>query len=642
STAAPEAQIVVGLSNVSFGLAPAARVVLNSVLLQELLDAGLTSAIVHASKILPLSRIPAEQQQAALDLIHDRRSEEAGGTGLPPGVEDPAFDPLQAFIDLFADVEATAEAGGARPPRTLEQRLRDHIVEGEKQELEAHLDEALTRWSPLEIINEHLLDGMRVVGELFGSGQMQLPFVLQSAEVMKRAVAHLEPHMERVDGRSKGTIVLATVKGDVHDIGKNLVDIILTNNGYTVRNLGIKQPVGRIVEAMRETGADAIGMSGLLVKSVLVMEENLRELNELDIDVPVLLGGAALSRSYAESHLRDVYAGPVYYGKDAFDGLRICDHLAAGRLGEIDEEIETRREKREKAERRVAEAPAAAAPVAVAARVVEPAVVGPPQPPFLGVRIVDDVDLDDVYRYVNRVALFRGQWGFRRGSRTTEAAEREVREVAEPIFDRLRRRCRDEGILRPRVVYGYFPCHRDGDDLIVYEPDGGGQDREAERFTFPRQAKTPGRCISDFFHHVDSDQEDVVAFQCVTMGPEVSLRARQLFEQHEYTEYLYLHGMGVECAEALAELWHQRIRRELGITGDDAEDVRGLFTQKYRGSRYSFGYPACPDLADQAGLFRLLEPERIGCTLTDSWQIEPEQSTSAIIVHHPEARYFNV
>jgi 5-methyltetrahydrofolate--homocysteine methyltransferase len=505
-------------------------------------------------------------------------------------------------------------------------------------------------YSPLQIINDHLLAGMKVVGELFGSGQMQLPFVLQSAAVMKKAVSYLEPHMDKHEAAGPKTkVVLATVAGDVHDIGKNLVDIILTNNGYQVHNLGIKQPITQIVEALKTSQADAIGMSGLLVKSVGVMERNLHELNSLGISVPVLLGGAALTRHYAESHLRGIYNGPLYYGKDAFEGLRICEHLAGHSLAALDEEIDARLNKRAEVEAKVScmkERPrkggseAGGEVIATETRSTVATDAPIPRPPFWGDRLVERIDLDEVYPYINTVALFRGQWGFKKGSMSPEQYQRNLEEVVEPIFARLKARCRDERILRPQVVYGYFPCNSAGDDLIVYDPEDQG--REIERFSFPRQAARQRLCISDFFRPVESGQKDVIGFHCVTMGVEVSHIARQLFERNDYTEYLYMHGMGVETAEALAELWHKRMRAELGIGHDDSPKIRELFTQHYRGSRYSFGYPACPDMADQAKLFRLLKPERIGCVLTENWQIDPEQSTSAIIVHHPEAKYFAV
>ncbi len=640
SKAFPQCQITCGLSNASFGLRPAARVVLNSCLLHELLEAGMTSAIVHASKILPRNRISDEQWCAALDLIYDRRHESRGGTGLPEGVSDEAFDPLQRFIELFKGEDAAAQAIDERT-LTLEELLAAHIVDGEKQGLTARLDEALERYSPLEIINDHLLGGMKTVGELFGSGQMQLPFVLQSAEVMKMAVAYLEPHMDRVAGSTRGSIVLATVKGDVHDIGKNLVDIILTNNGYTVHNLGIKQPIASIVQAFRETGALAIGMSGLLVKSVGVMEENLAELNEMGIAAPVLLGGAALTRKYAEGRLRGLYRGPLYYGQDAFEGLRIMEALTSGRAADLNTEIESRLARHES----IAKPQAAcgseqtAGAVATAARAVAVEKTDVPAAPFFGTRVVQSIDLDEIYPYINTTALFRGQWGFKRGSLSAEEYQRTITETVEPLFERLKAQMRKKGVLTPRVVYGYYPVQSDGDDLIIFDPVD--HEREIERFSFPRQSERKRLCISDFFLARDERVKDVLGLFVCTMGPEVSAVARRLFESNEYTEYLYVHGIGVETAEALAEMWHKRMRQELGIGGEDDPQIRRLFSQHYRGSRYSFGYPACPNMEDQAILFRLLQPGRIGCTLTENFQIDPEQSVSAIVVHHPGAKYFN-
>jgi 5-methyltetrahydrofolate--homocysteine methyltransferase len=650
----PAVQITCGLSNVSFGLKPVARQVLNSAFLHELTRAGMTSAIVHVSKILPQNRIPADQWAAALDLIYDRHAQ--AEVTLRDGTR--TRDPLQVFVDLFPDdaAEQTSRQDIADLP--LEERLQKHIIDGEKKNLGDALDEAMQKYTPLQIINEHLLEGMKVVGELFGSGKMQLPFVLQSAEVMKMAVAHLEPHMEKAAGQTKGSIVLATVKGDVHDIGKNLVDIILTNNGYTVYNIGIKQPIGNIVAKWKETGADAIGVSGLLVKSVTVMEENLRELNELGIDVPMLLGGAALSKHYCDCHLRSVYKGKVYHGRDAFEGLRIMDCLKAGRLSELDTEIERRLTKRADAEEKFAATKAAKAkadsgsatpggsvavletPARSDTRDLPPGEV--PTPPFWGARLVERVALDQILPFVNRVALYRGQWGFRKGAMSDADYDAHLQDNVDPIFDRLAAQCRAENILRPQVVYGWFPCNSDGDDLVIYDPTKPEARREIERFRFPRQQGRKRLCISDFFRRADTGVLDVIGMSCVTMGPEVSVRARQLFEANNYTEYLYLHGFGVECAEGLAELWHKRMRQELGVAGEDAPKVRDLFTQHYRGSRYSFGYPACPDMSDQEKLFRLLQPQRIGCVLTENWQIDPEQSTSAIVVHHPEAKYFNV
>ncbi|MCC7204895.1 MAG: dihydropteroate synthase, partial [Phycisphaeraceae bacterium] len=639
----PRCQTVVGLSNVSFGLKPAARQVLNSVFLHELIQAGLTSAILHVTKILPQSKIPGQQWEAALDLIYNRPPR------TPVTLRDGSItqDPLQRFIDLFPDGDAEQEAKTSIDTLPLEERLRRHIIDGEKKHLSETLEEARKKYAPLAIINDHLLDGMKVVGELFGSGRMQLPFVLQSAEVMKMAVAHLEPYMDKVAGQTKGSIVLATVKGDVHDIGKNLVDIILTNNGYTVHNLGIKQPIADIIRKWRETGADAIGLSGLLVKSVNVMEENLVELSAQGVTVPVLLGGAALSRHYAEGHLRATYKGKVYYGQDAFEGLRIMEHLAQKKAGALDAEIETRLTKRAAAEKAI-EASAAKRAEGAATAIAEhdqPHRVEPvdvPAPPFWGDRVVESVPLDEIYPYINPIALFRGQWQFKKGRLTDAEYERELAEKVYPLFERLKKQCKDENILRPKVVYGYYPCSGDGDDVVIFDPVD--QDREVERFTFPRQATGKRQCISDFFLPIPSGggKRDVIGLSCVTMGPRVSVITHELFAANKYQEYLYLHGMGVESAEGLAELWHKRMRQELGIAGDDAADIRQLFTQHYRGSRYSFGYPACPEMSDQEKLFKLLRPQRIGCELTENWQIDPEQSTSALVVHHPAAKYFNV
>lgn len=625
----PECQVVVGLSNVSFGLKPEARVVLNSVFLHELIQAGLTAAILHVSRILPRNRIEDEKWEAALEVIYDRR--EKG-------------DPLQRFIGLFEGKEAGETAAAAREQKrageTVEARLRRHIVEGEREGLEATLEEALKKYRPMEIINAHLLEGMREVGELFGAGKMQLPFVLQSAEVMKAAVSYLERYMERKEeaGR-KGTIVLATVKGDVHDIGKNLVDIILRNNGYTVHNLGIKQPLEAILEKWRETKADAIGLSGLLVKSVQVMGEYLEELNRLEERPVVLVGGAALSRHYAEGQLRKIYRGRLYYGRDAFEGLRIMDHLVSGRAEVLEREIQERLRKRAEVEEKVAVC--AREEIGQEAGLQgEQTSEAVPAPPFWGSRVVEEIDVNEVYRFVNKVALFRGQWQYRQGGRSEEEYRRQIEEEVEPIFERLCRVCREEKILEPKVVYGYFPANSRGDELVVFDP--GDPERELVRFRFPRQRGGERLCLSDYFLAEASGRRDVVAVQCVTVGPEIGRRAREYFQRDEYREYLYWHGFAVECAEALAELWHRKVREELGIAGEDGATVQEILKGKYRGKRYSLGYPACPELRDQEKIFALLKPERIGCRLTENWQIEPEESTSAIIVHRRGAKYFSV
>jgi len=652
----PLCQTTCGLSNVSFGLKPAARVVLNSAFLHELQVAGLTSAILHFSKILPKNKIPQGQWDAAMDVIYDRRAER------------PGTDPLQTFIGLFSDATATTTAKVKKSDLTIEQKLPGHIIDGEKDAIDATLAEALIKYKPLDIINDHLLDGMKTVGELFGSGEMQLPFVLQSAEVMKLAVSKLEPLMEKKAGSTKGSIVLATVKGDVHDIGKNLVDIILSNNGYTVHNIGIKQTLPAIVDAWKKTNADAIGLSGLLVKSVNVMEENLKELSTMGITVPVILGGAALARHYCEGHLRSSYKGSVFYGKDAFEGLRVMDCIAGNTTAVLDAEIEERICKRADAEaviagskQRAAEAAAAAA-AAVAqeaggAATATLAGVAPspsprrstvstagalPQVPFWGSRVVTGIPLEQVYPFINKIALYRGQWQFKKGAMTDDEFEDQVADQVDPIFKRLADQCRVDKILEPKVVYGYFPCASEHDDLVIFDPEliKTGERREVERFSFPRQAGRQSLCISDFFRPIGTGETDVIGMHCVTVGSKASDASQELFKANNYAEYLYLHGFSVETAEALAEFWHKRMRQELGIGGEDSPNIKQLFQQKYCGSRYSFGYPACPEMADQAKLFRLLKPERIGCVLTDNWQIVPEQSTSAIVVHHEAAKYF--
>ena len=644
SEAFPECQITCGLSNISFGLKPAARQVLNSAFLYELVQAGMTSAILHVSKILPKNRIDDAQWDAAIALLYDRPPSEA--VTLEDG--STTTDPLQIFINLFPDGAEAQSTKVDMADLPLEERLRKHIIDGEKKNLEQTLTEARDKYPPLEIINDHLLDGMKVVGELFGSGQMQLPFVLQSAQVMKAAVAELEPFMDRVEGSTKGTMLLATVRGDVHDIGKNLVDIILTNNGYTVHNIGIKVPINEIVAKFNETKPDAIGLSGLLVKSVNVMEENLKELNELKIDVPMILGGAALQRSYCEGHLRDTYAGRVFHGTDAFEGLRLMDYLANGRADELDAEIETRKDKRDRQTAKVAELTAKAAerkgdsalldlPAKSDVKTDLPTIT----PPFWGSRVVDHVPLDQIYPFINEAALFKSQWQFVRGDKSSAEYERQIEDTVRPILERYKTLMKNDNVLHPQVVYGYWPVNSDGDDLVIFDPVD--HDKEIDRFTrFPRQHDRKRLCISDFFKPLDSGERDVLGLQCVTMGHDVSKLAKTYYDADNYTEYLYCHGMGVECAEALAEMWHKHMRTEMGIGNDDSPKIKQLFTQKYRGSRYSFGYPSCPEMQDQEILFKLLEPERIGCELTENWQIDPEQSTSAIVVHHPQAKYFAI
>lgn len=626
----PEVQTTLGLSNISFGLNAAARQVLNSVFLHEAMQAGLDSAIVHASKIMPMSRISDEQREAALDLIYDRRVFEADVV---------THDPLHVFLEAFEGVEA--RAGNATKAEELAamplfDRLKQRIIDGERQGLDVDLEEALVLKPALEIVNETLLEGMKVVGEQFASGQMQLPFVLQSAEVMKVAVAYLEPHMERSDESGKGTMVLATVKGDVHDIGKNLVDIILSNNGYNVVNIGIKQPINTILEAALEHDADAIGLSGLLVKSTVIMKENLQELNARGVATrfPVVLGGAALTRSFVEEDLGEVYEGDVRYARDAFEGLRLMDTIMAVKRGEPGAALPERRKRRV----RNAAKPARTSVEDMPARSDVATDIAIPEPPFWGSRVVRGIPLADYTPYLDERALFLGQWGLKPTRGDGPDYETLVEEVGRPRLRNLLDRIHTQALVEPAVVYGYFPCVSAGDDLIILSESGD----ERARFNFPRQSRDRHLCLSDFFASADSGQVDVVAFHVVTMGQAASRSTAELFEQDAYRDYLELHGLSVQLTEALAEYWHARTREELGLGEHDDGDMDRLISkQGYRGSRYSFGYPACPDLEQQAILMELLEPNRIGVELSEEFQLHPEQSTSAIIVHHPEAKYFN-
>ncbi len=635
----PGCHTTLGVSNVSFGLAPAARQVLNSVFLQMAIDRGLDSAIVNPAKILPLNRIDDEQEQVARDLIEDNR-----GTAGMRGTADADYDPLHRLMALFEGVDATAGANGpSLADLDIEERLKQRIIDGVRDGMVGDLDEAMAAGYPaLTIVNEYLLDGMKVVGELFGSGQMQLPFVLQSAEAMKHAVAHLEPHMEAGDASGKGRVVLATVKGDVHDIGKNLVDIILRNNGYDTINLGIKQPIDAILQAAKDRGADAIGMSGLLVKSTVVMKDNLEEMNKRSLrDLPVLLGGAALTRSYVEDDLRSLFDGDVFYCKDAFEGLSVLNQVMEARKAGIalPEELVGRREKR-----RPTKTPAADVPPRLDHRGRPKSAVATdvevPEPPFWGQRVVRGIGVDDVAPLINEIALFRNQWGYSPGDRSPDDYRAFLDEHARPALRSWIEAARRDKIVTPEVVYGYWPANSDGDDLIVWDPEAP-LEVEVARFSFPRQTRGRYLAIPDFFRDVETGQYDVLPVQCVTMGSRISQVAQDLFHADRYNEYLHAHGFGVEMAEALAELWHRRIREELGIHGEDGDTVQDWFRQGYRGSRYSFGYAACPDLSDQIILDGLLDFSAIGVEVTDEHMLDPEQSTSAMVVHHPEAKYFN-
>jgi 5-methyltetrahydrofolate--homocysteine methyltransferase len=626
----PEVQTTLGVSNVSFGLNPAARVVLNSVFLHECVQAGLDSAIVHPSKITPMARIDERQKQVALDLVYDRRVFDG---------DECTYDPLQEFLQMFDGVElatsknARAEALAALP---LFDRLQRRIIDGEKVGLEDDLQAAMAEGTPpLEIINSHLLEGMKVVGELFGKGEMQLPFVLQSAEVMKTAVAMLEPFMEKTGDEGRGTMLLATVRGDVHDIGKNLVDIILTNNGYRVVNIGIKQTINQIIDGATESNADAIGMSGLLVKSTVIMKENLQELTARGLDQrwPIVLGGAALTRAYVEQDLASMFPGEVRYARDAFEGLRLMDSIMAVKRGEEGASLPPLRERRVANTRvKTEEAPIDTRRSDVASD------NSIPNPPFFGSRVIKGIQLSDYAGMLDERALFVGQWGLK-GNRGEY--ETMVEEEGRPRLRSLINEVQSKGWLNAAVVYGYFPCYSEGNDLVILHHEGDDKGTERLRFTFPRQSRDRRLCISDFFSSKESGKTDVVAFHVVTMGSTVSEAAAKLFAANNYREYLELHGLSVQLTEALAEHWHARMREELQVKSEDSADLQGILDQGYRGSRYSFGYPACPDLEQQTQLCELLDPGRIGVELSEEFQLHPEQSTSAIIVHHPEAKYFN-
>ena len=626
----PDVQTTLGVSNVSFGLNPAARIVLNSVFLSEAVKAGLDSAIVHPSKITPISRIEPRALEVALDLIYDRRVYGEDG--------ECTYDPLTVFLELFDGVEAKStkiSRAAELASLPLTERLERRIIDGEKVGLEGDLQEALrVGLKPLGIINDHLLTGMKTVGELFGKGEMQLPFVLQSAEVMKQAVAILEPFMEKSDDEGRGKILLATVKGDVHDIGKNLVDIILSNNGYTTVNIGIKQSINQIIDAAEENDVDVVGMSGLLVKSTVIMRENLQELETRGLANrwPVILGGAALTRSFVEQDLSAIFPGTVRYAKDAFEGLKLMDAMIGVKRGVEGAQLPALRERLTPRTRLKTneEVDTTRSDVSTENKV--------PAPPFWGSRIVKGIALSDYLPMLDERALFMGQWGLKGARGEYEVM---VENEGRPQLRALLNEAQSQGWLNAAVVYGYFPCYSEGNDLVVLHHEGELKGQERVRFTFPRQRRDRRLCLSDFFRSKESGVIDTVAFHVVTMGESVSKATGELFAANRYREYLELHGLSVQLTEALAEQWHARIRSELSVSEEDSKDISAILDQGYRGSRYSFGYPACPDIEQQVQLCQLLQPERIGVVLSEEFQLHPEQSTSAIIVHHPEAKYFN-
>jgi 5-methyltetrahydrofolate--homocysteine methyltransferase len=638
----PNVKTSLGVSNVSFGLSPQARVVLNSVFLHYAISFGLDIAIVHAAKILPLYKIDETERELSRRLIFNERTD--------------SFDPLQEFMNYFSRRKLEKPVGEIEEVKSLENRLKSNIIDGEKSKLDNNLDEALKSYTPIEIINNILLEGMKVVGELFGSGEMQLPFVLQSAEVMKSAVKYLEPLMEKSATQNRGTLVLATVKGDVHDIGKNLVDIILTNNGYKVVNLGIRVPIDTILHAVEEHKADAIGMSGLLVKSTAIMKENLEIMSERGITIPVVLGGAALTRRFVESDLRKIYQGHVSYANDAFDGLRFMEDIQ-----KLKADKTTVTDSVTAANSKVSVSFKNISPNTKINRVKDAQI---PLPPFWGSKVINNIELDEVFDFINETALVKGQWQVYKGKKTEEEYKLFLKNNIYPVLANLKMKVKSEKILNPKVVYGYFPCQSEGDELIIYRPTnlenpigiwsdiqvpGDGDLKlstsnliEWMRFEFPRQKADRHLCISDFFASRNSGKVDVIAIQLVTVGRLASKYSQHLFSSNQYKDYLYFHGLSVETAEALAEYWHKKVREEFKISGADSTEKKKLFVQGYQGSRYSFGYPACPELRDQKKIFELLKPERIGVELTEEYHLVPEQSTSALIIHHSEAKYFTV
>ena len=626
----PQVQTTLGVSNISFGLNPAARIVLNSVFLSEAVGAGLDSAIVHPSKITPMAKINEKTKKVALDLVYDRREYDADG--------NTTYDPLQVFLELFDGVETKStkiSRAAELAALPLTQRLERRIIDGEKVGLEIDLQEALDlKISPITVINDYLLSGMKTVGELFGKGEMQLPFVLQSAEVMKTAVAWLEPHMEKSDDDGKGKILLATVKGDVHDIGKNLVDIILSNNGYTTVNIGIKQTVNQIIDAATENNVDVIGMSGLLVKSTVIMKENLEELSarKLAEKWPIILGGAALTRTFVEQDLAAVFPGTVRYAKDAFEGLHLMDAMMSVKRGEVGAQLPPLRERKTPNTRSLKpeNQDTTRSDVQSDNKL--------PNPPFYGSKIIKGIPIANYLGMLDERALFVGQWGLQ-GKRGEY--DQMVETEGRPRLRSLLNEVAANGWLNAAVVYGYFPCYSEGNELVILHHEGEHKGKERVRFKFPRQSRDARLCLSDFFRSKDSGEIDTVAFHVVTMGESVSAATAELFAANKYREYLELHGLSVQLTEALAEHWHARIREELGFSVDDSKEISEILDQGYRGSRYSFGYPACPDIEQQTQLCELLEPERIGVRLSEEFQLHPEQSTSAIIVHHPQAKYFN-
>jgi len=595
----PGVGFTLGISNISFGLRPAARKVLNSVFLHQAVEVGLNTAIVDAAKVLPYATISDEDRNVCFDLLFNRSP-----------------DALMTFIEHFeqaADVEEDGDDTGM----LAEETLRHKVLKGDKEGLDDLLTGLRGRWQPLDIINNLLVPAMREVGDLFGRGELLLPFVLQSAEVMKQSVGLLEPYMEKLSDEGRTSILLATVAGDVHDIGKNLVDIILSNNGYKVHNIGIKVPAEEIIAKAGELDVDVVGLSGLLVKSALLMKENLAQFQAAEMSQPVLLGGAALTKKFVAQDCAPNYQNAVVYCMDAFAGLKAIREFEAGTLHSTTWE-----------EKQVAiNKPGPQQEVLDRSHPV-------PEVPFMGRRLVDDIDAEKLFAYLNQAALFRGRWGYRRGKMAKEEYEALNQNTVIPLYNRLKEQALNEGWLEPKLVYGYFNCYSREETLVVRSETGD------KLFPFPRQTGSPGLCIADYFRN-EAEGGDKVGFFVVTIGDQLSRITHELYASDSYHDYLMLHGLGVELTDALAEYWHEKMRIEMGIQHDGG-DMEAYVAQGYQGSRYGFGYPACPDLEAHLPIFELLRPEEIQVSLTESYEMVPEMTTSAIIAHHPQAKYFAV
>ncbi|MBD3344604.1 MAG: methionine synthase [Chitinivibrionales bacterium] len=603
----PGVSTSLGVSNISFGLLRQSRKFLNSVFLHEAIEAGLDAAIIDPAKVIPLARMDEEDRRVCMDLIYNRKSDEVPS-------------PLEQFINHFSEAaQDESEEKDSGKEVIPEVALADKIMKGDKNGIEDLLSILMGRMTPVSIVNTHLVPAMRRVGEMFGRGEMLLPFVLKSAETMKACVKYLEPFMESTEQESSVKVLLATVQGDVHDIGKNLVDIILSNNGYKVFNIGTKVPAEVIIEKAKEHDVDVIGLSGLLVKSALVMRDNMEQFQEAGLTAPILLGGAALTKKFVAESCVPNYTAPVVYCSDAFAGLTALQQIEEGTLKPTTVEVASESKKMK--------------PGAKNEHIRRDVKI--PSPPFRGTKVIADINTETLLEYINTQALFRGRWGYRRGSMSAEEYKKMIEEKVAPLYESLRKRLIDEKLARPAVSYGYFNCNSKGDSLEI---QSNGKNYE---LTFPRQADPPHLCIADYFKPA-GEGTDVVGFFVVTMGPAISEATKELYESDQYHDYLMLHALSVELTDALAEYWHEVMRTEMGINTQKPNDILGYAVQDYQGSRYGFGYPSCPDLEAHKVVFELLEPENIGVELTENMEMVPEQSTSALVAHHPQAKYFAV